>query len=187
MVGFKPKLVPITITNEDVIQDIIMENDSISAMNEVFIKVKARDRADDIMENVVRNKDNIQNAIGSYSCNIYIKASGVDSVDTKRKEETIDFNGMSFTEVYLRFNKNRDGRMKEERVGVKKNGKTEGLYYLSGTDGDFNIYNNLLKAPSLSDIPFISPASYSGLLAYRFKTLKIDRTTHPRTYIIQVK
>lgn len=186
MVGFKPKLVPITVTNEDIIQDIIMENDSISAMNEVVIKIKARDRADEIMENVVRNKDDIQNAVGSYSCNIYIKATGIDSVD-KKKTEILDLGDMSLAEIYLRFNKDREGRMKEQRVGVKKNGKTEGLYYQSGTDGDFNIYNNLLKAPTLSDIPFISPASYSGLLAYRFKTIKIDRTTHPRTYTIQVK
>lgn len=187
MVGFKPKVVPIVITNEDIIQDIVMENDSIADMSEVVIKIKAKDRADDIMRNVVRNKDDIQSAVGSYTCNIYIKASEVDSVDSRKKNETIDFNNMSLAEIYLRFNKEQDGRVKEERVGVKKNGKTEGLFYLSGTEGDFNIYNNLLKAPSLSDIPFISPASYSGLLAYRFKTIKIDRTTHPRTYTIQVK
>jgi hypothetical protein len=192
MVGFKPKVVPVIITNEDIFQDIIMENDSISAMSEVVIRIKPKDRAEEYIRNVIRNKDDIQASVGSYSCNIYIKATEIDSADNNKQKKivdtsAIDFEAMSMAEIYLRFNKHEDGRVKEEKEGVRKEGNMEGLFYLSGTEGDFNIYNNLIKAPSLSDIPFISPVSYSGLLAYRFKTLKIDRSQKPRRIIISVK
>ena len=194
MVGFKPKVVPIEITNADIIQDIVLENAESTDLGEVVIRAKLRDRADEIMRNVIQNKDDIQSGIGSYSCNIYIKATEIDSVDDKKKKKVVDnisgkpdYDAMSLAEIYLRFNKNKDGRIKEERVGVKKDGNMSGLFYLSGTEGDFNIYNNLLKAPTLSDIPFISPASYSGLLAYRFKTIKIDRSTKPKVYTISVR
>ncbi|HRF19814.1 MAG TPA: DUF5686 family protein, partial [Chitinophagaceae bacterium] len=39
----------------------------------------------------------------------------------------------------------------------------------------------------VSKIPFVSPISYSGLMAYRFKTLKIDRTIKPKVYTIAIR
>jgi hypothetical protein len=39
----------------------------------------------------------------------------------------------------------------------------------------------------VSRIPFVSPLSYSGLLAYRFKTLRIDRTIKPKVYTIAIR
>ena len=83
------------------------------------------------------------------------------------------YEGMSLAEISIRLDQQTNGQIKEERVGVKKRGSTESLFYLTTTDGDFNLYNDQIKTPSVSDIPFVSPISYSGLLAYRFKTLNI--------------
>ncbi|HWC53674.1 MAG TPA: DUF5686 and carboxypeptidase regulatory-like domain-containing protein [Chitinophagaceae bacterium] len=193
MVGYKTRVVSIQVNNADVVQDIIMEIDS-SNLSEVVIRVKAKDRADEIIRNVIQKKDAIQSS-GAYSCSVYIKASQTDSAFAKRKNAehgdtsvtVSDYNAMSLAEISLRFDKNTNGQMKEERLGVKKDGDIRSLFYLSATESDLNIYNNLLKAPSISAIPFLSPLSYSGLVAYRFKTVKIDRTGKRKIYTIAVR
>lgn len=193
MIGYKTKVVSIQVNNADVIQDFILDIDS-SDLSEVVIKVRARDRAEEIIKNVIKNKDAIQ-AAGAYSCLVYIKASQTDSAISKRKNAgysdtsatVSDFNAMALAEISLRLDKSANGQVKEERVGVKKDGDVRNLFYLSATESDLNIYNNLLKAPSVAAIPFLSPLSYSGLLAYRFKTLKIDRTGKKKIYTISVK
>ncbi|HEX7844856.1 MAG TPA: DUF5686 and carboxypeptidase regulatory-like domain-containing protein [Chitinophagaceae bacterium] len=191
MVGFKPKVVTLNITNEDITENIVMELDAASNLGEVVIKAKIRDRAEEIIRNVIKNKEHIQ-MVGEYSVNMYVKALQQDSIKKKGKPDDlpvgdVDYDAISMAEVSLKFDKGSGDQMKEERLGVKKNGHIESLFYLTATDGDFNIYNNLLKAPNVSRIPFISPISYSGLAAYRFKTVKIDRTGPKRVYTISVK
>ena len=192
LVGFKTKLLNIFIQNTDVVENVDMEMEESSNLAEVILKVKARDRADEIMRKTIDHKETIISAPGAYSANIYIRASKLDSV-TKKKDrefdslENNDFEGISLAEISLRFDQSSNGQIREERLGVKKRGNTESLFYLSATEGDFNIYNNLIKAPGVSSIPFISPVSYSGMAAYRFKTLKIDRTVRPRVYTIAVR
>lgn len=188
MVGYKTKVVTVFINNEDVTETVIMEDDVSSNLSEVIIKAKTRDRAEEIIRNVIRNKDVVLGAIGSYSCNIYIKAFQLDSGSApKKKDPAIDFGDMSLTEVSLHLDKSGDGKIKEQRIGVNKKGPTESLFYLTATDGDFYLYNNLIQTPPVSKIPFVSPLSYSGLVAYKFKTIKIDRTQKPKVYTIAIK
>ena len=192
MIGYKTRVVTIFINNGDIIENLELETDEGDNLSEVILKVKARDRAEEIIRNVVKNKESILDAIGSYSCNAYIKAVQLDSGFTKKKNENdtttkTDYEGMSLSEVSLRLDKNANGQIKEERVGVIKRGNPASLFYLSATEGDFYLYNNLINTPPVSKIPFVSPLSYSGLVAYRFKTLKIDRTVKPKLYTIAVR
>lgn len=192
MIGYKTKIVSIFINNGDVTENLELETDEGSSLSEVVLKVKSRDRAEEIIRNVVKNKESILNAIGSYSCNAYIKAIQLDSGFSKKKNEsdTIaknSFEGMSLSEVSLRLDKNANGQIKEERLGVIKRGNPSSLFYLSATEGDFYIYNNLINTPPVSKIPFVSPLSYSGLVAYKFKTIKIDRTIKPKVYTIAIR
>ncbi len=76
---------------------------------------------------------------------------------------------------------------KEERLGVTKRGNTDGLFYLSTTQGDFNFYNNLIKTPAISETPFLSPISYSGLLAYRFRVIRTEKQNGRKIFVISVK
>jgi hypothetical protein len=191
IIGYKTKVFTFYINNEDIVEDIILEPEA-EDLSEVVIKAKLRDRAEEYIRNVIRNKGIILDAIGSYSCKIYVRAFQLDSGFTKKKKEedsiaTEDFNNMFMTEVSLHLDKSSGGQTKEERLGVNKRGKTESLFYLSATDGDFYLYDNLIHAPPVSKIPFVSPLSYSGLLAYRFKTLKIDRTKKPREYTVAIR
>lgn len=191
IIGYKTKVVTFYINNEDITENIVMEPEA-QDLSEVVIKAKLRDRAEEIIKNVIRSKESILNAIGSYSCNIYVRAFQLDSgfVKKKKDEDSVikeDYSGMSLTEVSLHLDKSSSGQTKEERLGVNKRGKTENLFYLSATEGDFYLYSNQINAPPVSKIPFVSPLSYSGLLAYRFKTLKTDRTKKPREYTIAIR
>lgn len=194
MIGYKSQVTTIFINNGDITETVELETDEGSDLSEVILKVKTRDRAEEIIRNVVKNKESILDAIGSYSCLAYIKAYQLDSGYTKKKKEnendnTIkeNFEGMSLSEVSLRLDKNANGQIKEERLGITKRGNPASIFYLSATEGDFYIYNNLINTPPVSKIPFVSPLSYSGLVAYRFKTLKIDRTVKPKIYTIAIR
>jgi hypothetical protein len=193
MVGYKTRVVNFTINNQDVVQDVQLEINDTASLGEFVVKVKYKDRAEEFIRKVIQNKDAHQSAAGAYSCKVYVKASQQDSLDNKKRKEGTDsaavndFNSMGLAEIVLQLDKSADGAIKEERVGVKKSGSTDALFYLTTTDGDFNIYNNLLKAPAVSRMSFVSPVSYSGLLAYRFKTLKQERVGRRRIITIGVK
>jgi len=192
MMGYQPIVRIVFINNEDVVENVLMEESESSTLGEVVVKAKIRDRAEELIRNVVRSKGVILDAIGSYSFNAYIKAFQLDSGITKKKlDDTLlsntDFSGMGLTEIALHVDKNTNGEMKEERMGVSKRGKSENLFYLTATDGDFYLYGNLINTPLVSKIPFISPLSNAGLIAYRFKTLSIDRNIKPKVYTIAIR
>lgn len=192
MVGYKTKVVTFHITNEDISENVEMEPDVSTSMQEVVIRAKLRDRAEELIRNVIRNKETVLDAIGDYSCNAYIKAFQLDSNYTQKRGEgdstgKLDYSRMAMTEVALHVDRNTAGQIKEERIAVNKRGNAESLFYLSALEGDFFIYDNLIKAPPVSRIPFLSPLSYSGLMAYRFKTVKIDRTIKPKVYTISIR
>lgn len=191
MIGYKTQVINI-ILNKDYTQNIILDENN--AMDEIVIRSKVRDRSEEIIRNVIRAKDEITKASGAYSARVYIKAIEQDS-STKKKDRARadtaafpnDLQGMSMTEVLLHLDYESDQRMKEQRLGVKKTGHAENLFYLTTTDGNFSFYNNLVKVPAISQTPFLSPISYSGLLAYKFKMLHIERKNGKKIYTISVK
>ena len=196
MIGYKQQTLKLTVT-KDYVQNVILEENDSNNMEDIVIKVKIKDRSEEIIKNTIHHKDEITAAAGAYSAWLYIKAIQQDSVTKKKDREKIDSSlyksgnadlaGMAMAEVSVHLDYESEQRMKEERLGVKKNGNADNLFYLSATAGDFNFYNNLVKVPSISVTPFLSPVSYSGLLAYKFKMLKIERVDGKRNYIISVK
>ena len=197
MVGYKQQTLKLTL-NRDYIQNIIMEEDDTKSMEDIVIRVKIKDRSEEIIRNTIRQKEQIQDAAGPYSVKMYIKAIQQDSSLGKKERSKVDsslfsdsnadLNGMAMTEVLLQLDHESDQQIKEERLGVKSSGEAaDNLFYLSATAGDFNFYNNLVKVPTISETPFLSPISYSGLLAYKFKMLKIEKRDGKRVYTISVK
>lgn len=196
MVGYMPSLFSISV-DKDFEQNFILSDDTTKSLGEVIIRAKSRDRAEEVIRNVIERKNEIISAAGSYSANIYIKATQNDSVYTRektKKDDTLfvpapnaDLEKMAMAEVLIRLDHGSPQLIKEQREGVKRRGDVGKLFYLSSTEGDFNLYNNLIRVPNVSDIPLISPISYSGLMAYRFKTLKIDRRGKHRIYTISIR
>jgi hypothetical protein len=194
MIGYKSRVIPLVI-RDNFEQNIILEEDTESSLGEVIIRTRAKDRADEIMHNLVRRKDSIKAAVGPYSGKVYIKAVQQDSGFARRKGSTeesgrtfseSDILGMAMAEISLQVDHGSGEQVKETRLGVRRTGNHHSLFYLSVTEGDFNFYDNLIKI-SVSPTPFVSPVSYSGLVAYKFKTLKVQRTGKYRIYTISVK
>lgn len=200
MVGYKTQLITIAVQKADYLQNIIMEPDASKGLSEVVVKGKVRDRSEEIIRNVIRKKDSIQDAAGPYSCTVYIKAVQEDSLKVKAKKKNKpqadtaltrfainnELDRMAMAEIVLQLDKAPQG-IKEERLGVTKRGSTNGLFYLSTTEGEFNFYNNLVKTPAISETPFLSPISYSGLLAYRFRIIRTEKQNGRKVFVISVK
>ncbi|MEO6069506.1 MAG: DUF5686 family protein, partial [Chitinophagaceae bacterium] len=193
MIGYKTRQLGIVV-EKDYQQNIILEEDD-SHLEEVIVKAKVRDRAEEVVRSVIQNKEKIQATAGAYSAKVYIKAVQQDSLTRKNKNQKNsnvltgdeDLNGMAMTEISLKMDFESANRTKEERYGVKKIGDPSRLFYLTTTDGIFNFYDNLIKVPAISATPFLSPISYSGLIAYKFKTIKIERIGGHKIYTISVK
>lgn len=200
MVGYKVQVLTIIIRKTNLQQDIIMEASDATNLSEVTIKGKFKDKAEEYIRNVIRNKEAIEAAAGAYSCNVYIKALQEDSMEIKKskkqaKKDSLlnvntgdaEMNRMAFAEIVLRLDRESSRRIKEERTGVSKRGNANNLFFLSTTEADFNFYNNIVNIPTVSQTPFLSPLSYSGLMAYRFKTLKTETINGRKVYTIGVK
>jgi hypothetical protein len=190
MVGYKTTKLPVTIGSEDLLQNIVLQDDEEkTTLSEVVVKVKLKDRAEEIMRRLVEKKDSVNSAVRSYSYKAYIKAvqkdsSLIDKKDTVEPGPTVRV----VKEIFLQVDRDAAGnRTKEERLGVKTSGEDKALFFTTTTDGDFNFYNNLISIPRLSQTPFVSPVSGTGLLSYRFKTIRIERRGREKLYTISVR
>ena len=192
LIGYKTKVLSFFVHDQPVqinVQLVLSEPEN---LGEVVVRVKPRDRAEELVRQLIREKESKSLPLVNFSQQVYIRAQEIDSAQIKRKKadsaSNFDpFTGLSLTEVYLKVDQGEGSRIKEERLAVKQQGNRAGLFYLSTTEGRFNLFENLIQAPSLSQIPFVSPISHSGLLAYRFKTVRIDRTQRPRVFTISVR
>ncbi|MBS1654933.1 MAG: carboxypeptidase-like regulatory domain-containing protein, partial [Bacteroidetes bacterium] len=196
MIGYKSQLVTVIVT-KNTEKNFLLDPDNAAELGEVTVKGKIKDHAEEIIRNVIRNKEAIMAAAGDYSCNVYIKAVQEDSLVGKNRTKKIDtthlssldkeLSKMAMAEITLHVDRGSGQQLKEERTGVSKRGDVGSLFYLSATEGDFSLYNNLVKMPSVAEIPFISPISYSGLMAYRFKTTKIEWLGKQKIYTINIR
>lgn len=195
MVGFKPQVITLVV-NKDYVQNIILEEEQ-KSLDEAIVRTKFRDRSVEIIKNVIRHKEELLNAAGAYSATVYIKATQEDSSRRRNKKlkpipdsvlkKFSGFDKMSMAEVITLYDHENSKNVKEERIAVSKRGNAESLFFLSLTEGDFNLYNNLLYSRTLAQVPFISPVSYSGLAAYRYKVLSTTHSGNHKVYTISVK
>lgn len=164
MLGYKPQLINIVVKKAPYVLNVIMQEDESKTLSAVVIKGRSKNWAEQVIRNVISHKQKIIDAAGDYSCDVYIKATQIDSsnrkskrvIDTSKKINPADAElyKMAMAEVAIRLDRKSTGQIKEERTGVKKNGNVESLFFLSNTDGDFNFYSNLVRTPAISSDAF---------------------------------
>jgi hypothetical protein len=190
MVGYQTQNLHVLLT-ADTVQNIMMEEDGKKGLEDVVIKVKIKDRSEEIIRNVIRTKEDLAKASGAYSAHLYVRA--LQEVTGKKEKKDTGFNepagidNLAMSEVAIKLDYESDNKVKEERTGIRNYGNTSSLFLPSVAKGNFSLYNNLINLPALSTTTFLSPISYSGLLAYKFKTVKIEKRNGIRVFIIQVK
>jgi hypothetical protein len=200
LVGYKKQLLTVTINKSDALQNILLEEDKNSNKDVVTVMGIRKDHAEEYIRNVIRRKEDNTSNYTNYTTSLYIKATEENSnkkipkikynaKDTARKIDTAnrDIIGMSMAEIQMQLDMQLPNKIKETRNGVKKRGNPESLFYLSTTEGDFSLYNNLMRIPAVSVTPFLSPISYSGLVAYRYKTIRTRKEGARTLYTISFK
>jgi hypothetical protein len=169
--------------------DIVLQTEA-QNLSEVVVRAKTRDRAREVMQQLVRRKDSLQAAAGAYSYQVYTRAL-VQAPVGKASKRTHSGEGeqaaTTTAEGIARVDVQGKGRIKEARQALRGNPSARGMYYPTAVEGSFNLYQDLISIPSLSPTPFLSPVSNSGLVAYKFKTLKVQRNGRHRIYTISVK
>jgi hypothetical protein len=199
MVGYKTQTIKLVLLKGGTVQNIVLEESS-KQINEVVIGAKKKDKAEEYIRHVIEQKQANFLKAKTFSCDVYIKATQENEFLKKNKKKKTntknlsdsaknalaqEMNKMSMTEISLRLDVDQPSKIKEERTGVKKRGETESLFYLSTTEGNFSLYQNLIKVPALSVTPMLSPISYSGLVAYKYKTIKTEKRNGYTLYTIK--
>lgn len=192
MMGYQSQVLTVIVI-KDYTLNIILEQEKAKMLGSVEIIGSRKDHAEDIVRNVINHKEELLQKAGNYSSNIYIKATDLNNYkdskkakDTSLTKEQKELSGMNMAEIYLTTDHEYPNKIKEERTGVKIRGNSESLFYLTTTDGDFNFYNNLVQLPALSAMPMLSPISNSGLIAYKYKTLRTRKEHNRIIYTIRV-
>ena len=183
MKGYKSLKIPVTVSYADVVQNCILEQEE-TDIKGVKVSVKKEDRSEEIIRRVIEGKYRYlyQEA---FSADAYIKATETET-QRKPRSDTAGRSRLNMAEVYLTVHFSPPDKIREERNGVDIRGDKSGLFYLTHTDGQFNFYRNLLEVPALSESPILSPLSNSGLIAYKYKMLKIFVKDGIRYYRIRV-
>ena len=191
IIGYKTQTLTVNLT-ADRVENIILQEDN-KGLSEVQVTITRKDRAEEIIEKVVRQKESITNKVQNSSYKIYIKATEENDrigksikVLSRPIKKTDELDKMNMAEVLLKIDRSYPDKIKEERTGVKLRGNANNLFFLTTTQGDLDFYKNLVKAPSLTRLPMLSPISYSGLVAYKFKTLNIRTENGIKIYTIKV-
>lgn len=187
MGGFKTTKIPVIIRGADVEQNIILE-DAVAEFKPVKVSNKKEDPSERIIRNVINNKYRFLYA-NPYTVDAYIKATELTKSQKKKKDtsKTETPSSLNISEVFLTVHFSPPDKIKEERKGVGVNGDKSGLFFLTHTDGDFNFYKNLVEVRALSETPFLSPISNSGLIAYKYRLLEIQHKDGHKFYRIKVQ
>lgn len=194
LIGYKKQSIKFIHKKNGDAQNVILETDA-NNLNEIRFVTFKKDKAEELVRNVIRHKDSIQKAARTYTTNVYIRATEENefTLSKKKREKLSDsalaileskLPAMSMSEVSIKLDFAYPNKIKEIRNGVKNRGNTDNLFFLRTTDGDFSLYNNLIKIPALSVTPMLSPVSYSGLVAYKYKTLSIIKKNNYTLYNI---
>ena len=166
--------IPLTISEKKDTFNIrlISKTESIS---EVLVSKIFKDMGPEYMRKAIAKQAYWNGRIPNRKAHVYIKAFEISEVKKKRfldssykYVDTSPINGRAFVEISMTLDASAEGKIKEVREGITKIGNTSGLFYLSTSEGDFNLYQNLLQLPTLCALPILSPLSNSALLAYKF-------------------
>jgi hypothetical protein len=182
--------------SEDIIKKVIVQKDKINKASENFtckMYIKAKQTTVHKKSGLTLFLENISNQ--DSNSDIEIKDSAKIISDSAKislaQKDTLAavykrIENMAMAEVVAQIDVAYPNKLKETRIGIKKNGTTQSLFYLSRTEGSFNFYNNLVQVPALSEQAFLSPISYSGLIAYNFKMLSITEMNGRKQYRIKI-
>ena len=121
MVGYKTTILPVVV-NDELLQNIILQDDEEkTTLSEVVIKVKLKDRAEEIMKTMVEKKDSVNGVVKNYSYKAYIKAVQQDSSFAGNDQAPAAPTVTVIKEILLKVDRDASNRIKEleKYLGVR--------------------------------------------------------------------
>lgn len=157
----------------------------VKTIGQVNISTKWQDPGPEMMRKAIEKRQYWLERYPTHSAQLYIRAYEQYNKPQPRKRknkkntendslysetEPTDQGG-SMAEILLTRDVQPPDKLKEIRDGVSIRGDRSGLFYLSTTEGEINLYQNLVKVLSLSEMPVLSPLASTALLSYKFSFL----------------
>ena len=193
-VGYQSQTIDI-VSTEDLVKNIWLVPDE-NTFNTVEIKRKKRDISYFVIQQVINRKDSLNSLFSTHKSEVYIKS--VEEVESTKKEkkddapqeadfdrfenqeepkfaegDSIKHPNMHLYEANIIRHFKAPNLVKEHRTAVKKFGSQSFLFYRSTTEGDFNLYNNLIFVRTLGQNALVSPFSPTAFISYKFKIIDI--------------
>ncbi|MFD0794655.1 DUF5686 and carboxypeptidase regulatory-like domain-containing protein [Mucilaginibacter litoreus] len=190
-VGYREKVVPVTIGNSNETLNVQLEAEIFSREDTGTYDRKA-DRGMAIMREVLANRARHMDEFKSYSCLVYIK--GVQRLvkapkslmgSAVIKELDLDSAGRGIlyqSESLSQFNLQRPDKFKEITIASKNTGGSPAFSYNKASDLQLNLYENVFTVEGLSSRGFVSPVADNAFDYYRYRltgtTVSNNRTIH---------
>ncbi len=186
--GYDDREAYITIQMGDVRRDIQLFPTKIKDIEDVEIVAKKGNPGREIMLNVVRKRDQMNQWNYPHSTEVYIKAT--EKIERKQKEsknsepkknevedpfeeerrKTQQLAGnMNLAEIQITRYYAPKNKVKEIRNAYTKRGDDRLLYYTTTVKSNFNFFENLLHLSDLHASPVSSPISGPGILSYKYR------------------
>jgi hypothetical protein len=197
--GYLQGTATIIVQGADVAQNIILQKNK-NTLEGIKVVTTKKDKSEEYVKKCIQAKDDLQKEAYAYSVDMYIKGNhtyeivypsekpkndSIAKMDTIKAQKDLLARNSIF-EAVIKLDKQFPNKIKEVRDGVKKRGSTANIFFKTETEGDFNFYNNLLQIPGLSEMSFLSPISYSGLIAYKYKLVNSFYKDSVKYYRIKV-
>ena len=199
-IGYEPKRIDIPAQKNEVLNIILKPIDN--ELGVVEISNKKKDLSYTIIRKVIENKENFTNQFTTQKRNIYVKSvekttnkipkKQDDQPDVKKLDESlIESKNDSIPKLnlfegdFVQHIKLPNG-FKEEKNAAKKLGYQQSLFYVSTTDANFDLNQNLIKVKKLGDNAYLSPISHNAFVSYRYKLLGSRFEGKRKVYTIQV-
>ncbi|MBL4677551.1 MAG: carboxypeptidase-like regulatory domain-containing protein, partial [Mucilaginibacter sp.] len=190
-VGYREKMVPVTIADHDERIDVKLDEEIFSKEDTTTYNRKT-DRGMAIMQQVLSNRERHMNEFKTYTCQVYIK--GVQRL-TKApkslmsspviKQLDLDSAGRGIlyqSESLSQFNLQRPDKFKEITIASKNTGGSPAFSYNKASDLQLNIYQNIFYVEGLRSRGFVSPVADNAFQYYRYRltgtTVSNNRTIH---------
>ena len=172
---------------------------AVQDLEEIEISTKKRNPGRDIILNVVRKKDSLDQNQFQHKCNVYIKATEKierlkkedkkeENKDTLKEKEEKLLGNFNLIEVNIERNYAPVNNVREIRNAFSQRGsKRNHLYFTTTAKSNFNFFKNTLYLDDLNASPIPSPISTIGILSYKYKLVEQTEVNGVKTHKIEIK
>lgn len=210
MLGMADTLIKVAVSEKITILDVTLVDET-TELQTVEVAVKKINVANSIIRKVQENKKAMQVQVKNYTCDTYLK-TGLEREPRKPDSTQISPSKMSLIEsisktTYIATNTYHEKIVAHHDYSDKIPTKTSSfvdyyqediitpvqavetdpyIFYEKVEDGDFDLYQNMINHPKISEHPITSPLGIQAFTNYTFQLTNVFEENDQKIYEIQV-